>query len=107
MPRKHTNSYLLQKKYTDTQLQDHIKNQVDNVQFNRHCNEVSQNLGIDVVIVKDLLLNNSFTVLSLIQKCVLKNKAVKINITGYFSFVTVLMKYKYSHLFKITKGRSY
>jgi hypothetical protein len=95
------------KKYNDQQLREHIVSQVDNLQFNQHCQQVADNLKIDVIIVKELLLENSFTVLSLIQKNVLKDKEVKINITGYFSFITTLLRYKVRHLFQITKGRTY
>jgi hypothetical protein len=107
VPKKHTNSFLFQKKYLDIQLKKHILQHVDNTSFNRHCQEVAANLKIDVLVVKELLLDNSFTVLSLIQQNALKNKEVKINITGYFSFITTLIKYKYTHLRKFTGGKTY
>lgn len=100
-------SKLFKKKYSKKELQEHIEKQVDNLKFQEHCQQVADNLNIDVIVVKDLLLNNSFTVLSLIQANVLKNKEVKINITGYFSFITILIKYKITHLRSLTKGRTY
>jgi len=107
MPRKHTNGFIFKKKYLQYQLKKHIKKHVENATFERHCHEVADNLKVDVTIVRDLLLNNSLTVLTLIQESVLKNKEVKINITGYFSFITTLLKYKYTHLRKITRGKYY
>lgn len=95
------------KRYSDKELKQHIVKEVDNLQFQRHCDEVASNLKIDPLVVKEVLLDNSFTVLSLIQKNVLKNKSVKINITGYFSFITTLIKYKITHLRKLTNGRTY
>lgn len=106
MPKKHT-SKVFDKLYTDNEIKEHIVEQVDNLKFEEHCRQVAQNLNVDIVLVKELLMDNSFTVLSLIQQSILKDKVVKINITGYFSFVTVLIKFKISHLRKITKGRTY
>jgi hypothetical protein len=100
-------SNIFEKKYTSKELAKHVSQQVDNIKFNEHCQQVAKNLNIDVVVVKDLLLNNSFVVLSLIQSSVLMNKVVKINITGYFSFVTTLIKYKITHLRAVTKGKTY
>lgn len=110
MPRKRISKYknnVFKKRYNDTQLKNHISNEVDNEKFNRHCNEVAKNLNIDPIVVKELLLHNSFTVLSLIQRSVLMNKEIKINITGYFSFITTLIKFKITHLRSQTKGKTY
>lgn len=103
---KNTNK-IFDKKYSDKQLLDHINKEVKNLKFKQHCEEVAKNLKIDPIVVQDLLLHNSFVVLSLIQKSVLKNKIVKINITGYFSFVTTLIKFKISHLRKYTSNKTY
>ncbi len=107
MPKKHTSKSVFKKRYTPKQLKEHISINVENEKFNEHCQQVAKNLNIDIIVVKDLLLNNSFTVLSLIQSNVLKNKEVKINITGYFSFITTLIKYKISHLRERSNGRIY
>lgn len=95
------------KKYNNVELKEHIESQVNNLQFQEHCNQVAKNLDVDPIVVKELLLHNSFLVLSLLQKNVLKNKVIKINITGYFRLVTTLIKYKLSHLKERTKGRIY
>lgn len=95
------------KKYSKEEFKKHITEHVDNEQFQRHCQEVANNLNIDVIVVRDLLLDNSLTVLSLIQKNVFSKKEVKINITGYFSLFTTLIKYKYYHLRKINGGKNY
>ena len=100
-------SKVFDKTYTEDEIKEHISKEVDNLKFEEHCKQVAKNLNIDVVVVKELLMDNSYTVLSLVQKSILKNKVVKINITGFFSFVTVLIKFKMSHLRKITKGRTY
>lgn len=76
------------KTYSSKELKDHIKNDVDNESFNRHCQEVADNLKINVVIVKELLLDNAYQTLWLLQKSVTKKKEVKINIFGFFSFQT-------------------
>jgi hypothetical protein len=108
MKKKHINKNdAFDKKYSNQELQSHINKELDNLNFIKHCDEVAKNLNIDPVVVKELLTHNSFLVLSLIQFYVLKNKEVKINITGYFSFVTTLIKYKITHLRKITKGKTY
>lgn len=69
-----------------------IKSDVDNVLFDRHCQEVADNLKIDKVIVKELLLDKSYEMLTLIQKKAGCGKLIKINIFGYFSFF--INKYK-------------
>lgn len=107
MQKEPTRNNVFQKKYNKVQLEEHIESQVNNLQFQEHCNQVAKNLGIDPIVVKDLLLHNSFLVLSLLQKNVLKNRVIKINITGYFRLVTTLIKYKITHLIKRTKGRTY
>lgn len=110
MRRKRISKYkndVFSKRYSDQELLNHISTEVDNLKFNEHCNEVAKNLNIDPIVVKELLMNNSFTVLSLIQSSVLKNKEVKINITGYFSFITTLIKFKITHLRSYTKGKTY
>ena len=98
---------VFEKRYTDEELKNHISKEVDNLIFEEHCKEVAMNLNVNPVVVKELLLNNSFTVLSLIQNSVLKNKEIKINITGYFSFITTLIKFKITHLRSRTKGKTY
>lgn len=100
-------SKAFEKKYSNDKLKKHIQLEVENAKFNLHCEEVAKNLNINVTVVKELLLNNSFLVLALIQKSVLQNKVVKINITGYFSFVTTLLKFKTTHLRAVTKGKTY
>jgi hypothetical protein len=107
MRKKHTKNSVFEKIYKDHELQNHIIKHVDNSKFDEHCEQVAKNLNIDPIVVKELLLNNSFVVLSLIQKYVKKNEEIKINITGFFSFITTLIKYKISHLQKLTKGRTY
>lgn len=107
MRKRYTNDFIFKKKYSKDELRKHIKSEVDNQKFRNHCAEVANNLNIDEEIVRDLLLDNSFTVLSLIQTNVLKNKEIKINITGYFSLITTLIKYKYTHLRRLTKGKTY
>ena len=107
MRRKLTRNNVFEKIYTDAELKRHISIEVENEKFNEHCKQVADNLKIDPIVVKELLLHNSFIVLSLIQKNVQLNRDVKINITGFFSFVTVLIKYKITHLYRLTKGRTY
>ena len=107
MQRKHTRQSVFDKKYNAVELKEHIQSQVDNIQFQEHCNQVAKNLNVDPIVVKDILLHNSFLVLSLLQLNVLKNRVIKINITGYFRFTTTLIKYKITHLRRITKGRIY
>ena len=107
MPKKHTKNNVFEKRYTKEQLKEHIYKDVDNLKFQEHCNEVAKNLKIDPVVVRDLLLHNSFIVLWLIQTSVLKNIEIKINITGYFSLITTLIKYKIHNLRKYSKGRFY
>jgi len=104
---KENKNTVFDKKYNLEQLKQHISNEVENLKFQEHCNEVAKNLNVDPIVVKELLLDNSFVVLSLIQKSVLQNKEVKINITGFFSFITTLIKFKITHLRKLTKGRTY
>ena len=107
MARKRISKSVFEKKYSSKQIAKHVNEQVDNIKFNEHCQQVADNLNVDVTVVKDLLMDNAFTVLSLIQKSILENKVVKINITGYFSFVTTLIKYKITHLRAVTKGKIY
>lgn len=76
--------------YSKEELLEHINDQLDDSDFNRHCQEVADNLGIDVTVVRELLIDNSFTVLNLLQSSILKKKNIKINITGYFRLVTKL-----------------
>jgi transcription termination factor NusB len=75
--------------YNDEQLKSHIHDNVVNEKFEQHCAEVAKNLEIDPIIVKELLLDNSFTVLSLLQKAILKFRYIKVNITGFFSLRTM------------------
>lgn len=107
MQKKHTKNNVFEKIYTKEQLEKHISEQVDNLKFNEHCNQVAKNLGIDPIVVKELLLDNSLTVLSLLQKNVRDNKEIKINITGYFSLLTTLIKYRIKHLAVVSKGKFY
>jgi hypothetical protein len=85
-------------RYTDKGLKELIQKDVDNLEFNKHCEEVAKNLNIDPIVVKDLLLQNSLTVLSLLQKKALKSQEIKINITGYFSLITSKVKYNLNKL---------
>jgi hypothetical protein len=107
MQKKRTKYNFFKKRYTDQQLKKHITKEVDNLKFNEHCEQVSINLGIDKTVVRELLLHNSFLVLSLLQKNILKNKEVKINITGYFSLITLLIKFKFTHLRIKTQNKTY
>lgn len=86
--------------YSDKQLKDLILKDVDNKEFENHCQEVANKLKIHPTVVKDLLIQNSFTVLSLLQKKALKSIEIKINITGYFSLVTSQIKYRLYQLKK-------
>jgi hypothetical protein len=98
--KKHIKRSHFNKIYTSEELLNHVNSELDNDTFRRHCAEVADNLNIDVVIVEDLLRDNSFQVLSLIQSSVLKEKEVRINIFGFIYFQTVHIKYIYKRMIK-------
>jgi hypothetical protein len=88
MLRRPTKELFKFKFFTKEMFERKINNDVVNESFENHCNEVAKNLNIDPIVVKELLLDNSLTVLSLLQKSAYKFINIKINITGYFSFTT-------------------
>ena len=75
-------------KRTPKQIEEVLVKELDTPKFEQHCQEVAANLNIDVAIVRDLLINNSLTVVNLLQKKAIKDAFIKINIRGFFSFVT-------------------
>ena len=80
------------------EIKDIVNNDVDNSLFNQHCQQVADELNIDLLIVKEALIDNSVSVLHLIQSSILKKKKIKVNIFGYFSFQTQKI------IFKINKN---
>lgn len=106
MRKKHIKNWAFPKQYNDEELKELIAKDLDNLSFQKHCEEVADNLNVDPLIVRELLIDNSFTVLSLIQKKVLSDKEVKINITGYFSLIVVHIKYNLKRIKKIKHSNS-
>lgn len=98
MRKKRIKPFTFNKIYNKKELKEHIDNELQNDTFERHCNEVANNLSIDPQIVKDLLKDNSFQVLSLIQESVLKEKEIRINIFGYFYFQTYHIRYVFDRI---------
>jgi hypothetical protein len=98
---------IFRKGLTKKELKNHISKNLDNLKFQEHCEEVARNLNVDVVVVRELLEHNSFMVLSLLQKAVIENKVIKINITGFIIFMTVLIKYKIRNLSFYTKNNKF
>lgn len=94
MKKKRTRFAFEKLRITDKEFKERIESSVCNQSFDDHCNQVAAKFNIDPIVVKELLLDNSFTVLKLIQLACIKNAAVKINIRGFFSFITKPMMYK-------------
>ena len=79
---------LIRLTYSKKQIQSIVKNQLDIEAFERHCQEVADKLNIDVVIVRELLIDNAEQVLIVLHDAVVKREVIKVNIYGFFSFTT-------------------
>lgn len=75
-------------------MEKHILKDVDNEAFAQHCKAIADKMGVDPIVVRELLLDYSFGVLDLLQSAILKNRFIKVNIFGFFSFVTKKNDYK-------------
>ena len=98
MPKKHTRLFSFNKIFKEKELKEHVDSELENLAFKRHCAEVASNLNIDVKIVEDVLKDNSFQVLSLLQDSVLKEKEIRINIIGFIYFETIHIKYVFKKM---------
>lgn len=98
MPKKHTRLFSFSKIFKDQELKDHVNSELENEAFKRHCKEVASNLNIDIQVVEDVLKDNSFQVLSLIQNNVLKEKEARINIIGFIYFEIIHVRYVFKRI---------
>lgn len=100
MQKKPTRSVFMTKVYTKKELTEYVNKELDNIDFENHCKEVAEKCNVDPLVVKELLIDNSITVLWQLQKSTLDFKKIKINITGYFSLITF---FKLEQKFKLIK----
>jgi len=77
------------KHLTDYRLKQKLNTALSVEIFDRHCQEVSEQLGIHKSVVRSVLYNYAFYILKLMQFKVITRKYVKVNIPGYFSFQTL------------------
>lgn len=78
--------------YHPEQMRQHILDNVDIEAFDRHCQQVADNVGVDKIVVRELLLDHAHVTLSLLQVHALRKRCIKINIAGFISFVTTRIK---------------
>lgn len=74
--------------YSAEEIKQLVNANLDIEAFERHCVEVAEKFNVDPIVVKELLIDNSIQTLTVLQTAVIKNEAVKVNIYGFFSFIT-------------------
>lgn len=72
----------------DKELLEYVERELSGSEFQRHCREVAHNLGIDEIVVQDVMKDTSYKALKKIQESIVSNRKVKINIYGFLFFVT-------------------
>ena len=90
--------------YSKKQIQEKVKTQLEIEAFERHCNEVAEKLNVDVVIVRELLIDNSQQVLYILQQAVANREVIKVNIYGFFSFTTAFLRKEFKVKFLKSKS---
>lgn len=75
--------------FSDKDIKEYLNSELDNQSFKNHCQETANNLKLPYEIVEDVLKDQAFQVLKLLQQEALKKKRSKFNIYGFLSFESI------------------